>query len=143
MYEKKRGREGALAAVSEKELTQEDRKRLRRARKEVRRKQESTELAKEQIAAKSDPGSAAGKRAESRRIDDILRQDRRVVTQVSSDSRDKRGGISNSGGNFSKSSFFSNLQEQVQQEVRTGRDKAPKRQVASNTTATSSSIYKL
>ena len=107
MFEKKRGREGELAGIADKELTSSDRKRLRRARKEVTRKKTLAALAKDQTAARVNPHSHASARVEDRRTEKLLRHDKRVVSDSSSQSR-KIGG----------SGFFGRLQEQVSQEVR-------------------------
>ena len=104
VQEKKRGREAAL--MSEAELTSEDRKRRRQASKSVRRKQRHAEESDEKAAAQAGNSS---KRYETKKLDEALRADKRVVESAREDPDQ---------ATYSKSAaFFAQLQRQAQDEI--------------------------
>jgi len=145
VYEKKRGRDGALAGYADKEITQDDRKRLRRARKEAHKKKAVDEKARDRTTAQTNPDSAEYRALQNKKTNDILSSDKRVVD----------GKISGSGKSFgdkkeksySKSAdFFSTLQEQVSLEIKGGgaNNKGRKRSEAeTEMNSRSSNAYKL
>ena len=103
VFEKKSGRSGAL--LSGEELDRDDRQRLRRAAKNVRRKQRRLEDAEERLVAKVHPG--AGNKYEAKKLLEEIRGDKRVV----------QGKPSISGKSSKSSDFFSELQQQAQIDI--------------------------
>ncbi len=114
MSEKRRGRDGAL--LSKEELTSDDRKRLRRARKAAGKNLPSDEESGDDAKAKRQRRAK-----EDKSLDEELRRDKRVTLQ-------QRGGGSGQrhdsehpeGGSeaFAKSaSFFSRLQQNAKAEI--------------------------
>ena len=145
VYEKKRGRDGALAGYADKEITQDDRKRLRRVRKEAHKKKAVDEKARDRTTAQTNPDSAEYRALQNKKTNDILSSDKRVVA----------GKIAGGGGgkngdkkekSYSKSTdFFSSLQEQVSLEIKGGgANKGRKRMESEAEMASrSSNAYKL
>ena len=104
IHKKQRGRAAAL--VSEAELTTDDRKRLRRASKSVRRKKLRQEETKEKEASKVGKASA---RFEEKKLKDTLKSDSRVQEGGTGDPEQ---------ANYANSSqFFASLQRQAQQDI--------------------------
>ena len=105
VHEKKRGRAAAL--VADAELTSDDKKRRRLASKATRRKLRQADDVKERALSNTGKSSA---KYEKLKTDEILRNDKRVTVQRhSGDNTD-----------YTKSSkLFTQLQDQVQQDIRT------------------------
>lgn len=106
----KRGRDAAF--MSAEELTGDDKKRLRRAAKMVRRKRIHEDDVEEKRAAKVNP--ALARKYEAKVADKAIKRDRRVTDgstmQLESDEKVK---------SFTKSAnFFSALQKQSEEEIR-------------------------
>jgi U3 small nucleolar RNA-associated protein MPP10 len=109
VFKHKRGREASLLA--EEELTSDDRKRLRRASKSVRRKENHRKAAEEKLVAKINPG--LGNKHEAAKALREIRGDKRVV-----DAKTMRQETDDQVKTFTKSSkFFSALQKQTEEEV--------------------------
>lgn len=105
----KRGRDAAF--LSAEELTRDDKKRLRRAAKMVRRRRIREDEVEEKLAAKVNP--VLGRKYEAKKADKSMKRDRRVVDgssmKLESDEKVK---------SFSKSAnFFSALQKQSEEEI--------------------------
>jgi U3 small nucleolar RNA-associated protein MPP10 len=114
-HSKKRGRDAALMADAE--LTGDDRRRLRQASKATRRKDRKAAGLEESARAARGEGSA---KYESRKTDEILRADKRVVEGKSSDQTQ-----------YAKSGqFFERLQAQAQQEIAAGGKAQKKKKTA-------------
>ncbi len=115
IMDKKRGRNAAL--IGDEERNSDDKKRLRRASKAVNKKKKQDNAEKDQITAKIDPyGNVARKLQEQKEMDDVAMDKR--VTVASSDS-----------GNHLKSSssaFFSRMQENVREEIKSSMEKKKK-----------------
>jgi U3 small nucleolar RNA-associated protein MPP10 len=103
VLEKKSGRAAAL--LTEEELGRDDRQRLRRASKAVRRKQRKLDESEEKLIAKINPG--AGNKYEAKKALEEIRGDKRVVQ-----------GRTEGNKGFGKSSdFFSDMQQQAQIDI--------------------------
>jgi len=112
LFGKKRGRGAALMA--QEELTSDDRRRLRQASKSVRKKQRKEGESSDKLASAAGKGS---NKYESKKLDDALRADKRVVDG-------SKGGEDSQYGSYTKSSqFFEHLQKQAQDEI-SGKSKA-------------------
>ena len=97
--------------MAEEELTSDDRKRLRRANKSMRRRENHRKAAEEKLVAKINPG--LGNKYESAKALREIRGDKRVV-----DARTMRQETDDQVKSFTKSSkFFSALQKQTEEEV--------------------------
>ena len=121
-HKKKRGRDAMLMADAE--LTSDDRKRLRQASKAIRRKERKETGYAEGVLAAQGKGSA---KYESKKTDDILRQDKRVVVGRDSDQNQ-----------YAKSGqFFERLQSQAQAEIAAGGKLSKKKKEAAPTASSS------
>lgn len=135
VYTKKRGREGALELLSTKELTTDDRKRIRNARKHSIKKTKLQQKHTDIQIAKSDPTSTAFKLLEEKTTTSILEKDKRVTLtstathSSTSTTKNKKNTTTNTSTttntntsnktSFTKSNnFFKDLQLQVAQDVR-------------------------
>lgn len=143
VYEKKRGRDGALAGYADKEITQDDRKRLRRVRKEAHKKKAVDDKNRDRTTAQTDPDSAEYRALQNKKTNDILSADKRVIdgkisgSGKSGDKKDK---------SYAKSTdFFSTLQQQVSLEIQGGGANKGRKQTGPDTDMTkkSSNSYKL
>jgi U3 small nucleolar RNA-associated protein MPP10 len=106
VHGKKRGRDAALMADAE--LTSDDRKRLRNASKATRRKERKAQGYLDSVQAAHGKGST---KYEAQKTEQILRNDRRVVSGVAADENQ-----------YAKSGqFFEKLQSQAQAEIAAGR----------------------
>lgn len=109
VHEHKRGRDAAFLA--DEEQTRDDKKRLRRASKSVRRKERQRDAAEEKLVAKLNPGM--GNKYEAKKAMEKIRGDKRVV-----DASSMRQESEDAVKSFTKSSkFFSNLQRQTEEDV--------------------------
>ena len=139
VQDKKRGRDAAL--VAEAELSREDRRRLHRATKAAKRKENKTKEYTEKLTAQQDTaeGYAAEKRLESKKTDDVLRKDRRVIDATggaAAGKGKKRKGRGDDDGDDDKqdlsaytksAAFFSKLQRVAQEEISGAKSKASKK----------------
>lgn len=131
VFTHKRGRDAAFMA--EEELTRDDKKRLRRAMKTVRRKQQHEVDVEEKLAAKVNP--VLGKRYEDKKAEKSMQRDKRVVDgnsmRLESDDKVK---------SFSKSSsFFSAMQKQSEEDIQRKKDKVRSRDKSSPATGSNGS----
>lgn len=117
IYNKKRGREGELMnmTIDKKELTQEERKRLRRARKEHRHQENLTQKAKDQLIIKGNKNTKEYQNLQNEKTNQILHLDKRVtVGKHSNKNSQQDGGVGSSGGS---THFFEKLQSQVADDI--------------------------
>jgi U3 small nucleolar RNA-associated protein MPP10 len=138
VLEKRKGRDASL--MSKEELTSDDRKRLRRARKNARSDSEDSDA--EQKGGKA--GRKQQRAKDDKHLDDELRRDKRVTLNgKSSKHGGGTNGDENQNGEYSKSaSFFEKLQQNAQSEISgVGKgEKKSKKKVVENG---SGSSYKL
>jgi hypothetical protein len=138
VQDKKRGRDAAL--VAEAELSREDRRRLHRATKAAKRKETKAKEYTEKLTAQQNTaeGYAAEKRLESKKTDEVLRKDRRVIdaTGAAAGKGKKRKGRGDDDGDDDKqdlsaytksAAFFSKLQRVAQEEISGAKSKASKK----------------
>jgi U3 small nucleolar RNA-associated protein MPP10 len=130
----KRGRDAAF--LSAEELTGDDKKRLRRAAKMVRRKTIRGEEAEEKQAAKVNP--ALGRKYDAKVADKAMKRDRRVVDASSTMKLESDEKVKS----FTKSAnFFSALQKQSEEDIQRKRDgggkKGKRSDIADSSTSTS------
>ena len=113
--------------MSIKELSQEDKKRIRKARKFVNNKKRDTEEFKEKNSAKLNHNSKEYQKLNSKKTDKILKNDKRVLVGKTGGKNcylsDKNGiaadVLNGKETKYSKSTvFFNHLQDQVQQDIR-------------------------
>lgn len=129
VYAAKRG--GAAHLADRSELSQEERKSLRRRDKRIRKRQGTERDEAEQLQAKLSPNSAAAKRLDARKAEAALAEAKRRGAVVEGVLNGKRGKAS-SGGNsgYSRSTqFFGSVQESTQSAGR-ARERGNKRGAA-------------
>jgi hypothetical protein len=133
VYQKKRGREGALASISTKELTREERKRIRGARKSIKKKQNEIKKEKVRLAASVDSTSKERHYLDAVKTHKIVSGDKRVSLGKTSDTN-----------HYTKSGeFFNQLQSQIRQDIRIKSANISNKHSDETTSSLQSNIFKL
>ena len=132
VYGKKHGRESVLRADSE--LEQQDRKRLRTAKKSARRKKRKQKQADEKLISRLQPGLGLNNPYEKRKMREELQvaRARGTVTTGKKDTNEYGG----------SGTFFKRMQEQAQQSIKGGNSAAAEEESSARKQSRSSS-YKL
>lgn len=112
--------------LPEAERSREDRAKIRRAKKQARRTKLHSSNLSDQAAFNAGVDSAGSRKHEARSLDEQLKNDRRVV----------QGQASKATSYTNSSEFFSRLQDEVRQNIDSGRQS--KRRKDENSSAQSS-----
>lgn len=130
--------------MSVEELTGDDKQRLRRAAKSVKRKEKQMELREEKLIAKLNPGQ--GNKYEKRKALEQIRNDKRVILTSDSGKRKKVQDVSDDKGskvNTSSTGLFKQLQEEAKHSIATMKKRGSKLTDNGSTEETSSKRVKL
>ena len=120
IYTKKRGREGELQnmTISHSELSQEERKRLRRSKKEHKKQETFNQKIKDQNIAKINKNSKEFMKLDNQKTDHILKSDKRVsIGKTNMNSTTSQDSHNNNGSSGGSSHFFEHLQNQITQDI--------------------------